>query len=63
MTIVSHGCFLILIFVYSFSGYGVETRPNGTIRHDGLWENDKVSFSANFVFQYAFLFVVRLYIS
>ena len=23
------------------NGYGVETRPNGTIRHDGEWKDDR----------------------
>lgn len=23
------------------NGYGVETRPNGTIRHDGEWRDDR----------------------
>lgn len=23
------------------NGYGVETRPNGTIRHDGEWKEDR----------------------
>ena len=22
-------------------GYGVENRPDGSVRHDGQWENDK----------------------
>lgn len=23
------------------SGYGVEIRPDGSVRHDGQWEDDK----------------------